>query len=250
MDDIRSKFGFWVFILILVIFIVGGYITMNYMINKETKDETKTDVIVEINEKRIDPTKGYIYLEETDTVIKEYSIGYPTLVINMESGKEIAETINAEVKTYEGSVKSMDEATIPEGAEYFGNEENIYSLTYKEFEVIEFGNYVTLITKDFNYDVLKFMTALKTDSYTFNKNSGELVVEEELLNSYGKTLDDIKNEIKNNLNALNIGINTINVDETINNFNYGIYINKVGQLEVTYLVKSTNQDYYDKLVIN
>ncbi len=247
MEDIRSKFAVIIFIVILAVFVIGGYFGTKYMLNRP-KEETKEE-IVEITEKRIDPSKDYMYFSEEENVVEEYLMGYKKITINFESGKTIESTLNKEVEEYSKTVVKLNEENTPETIT-FPNEEGIFSLTYKNYEIIEYGNYVTLIAEDFKYDVVSYTTALKIDSFIFNKNTGLIVTEEDLLKINDITIDEIKGLIRTKLEVLNLDSNINKVDETVKNLDYALYVNNLGKLEIRYLVKSTKQDYYDKLVIN
>ena len=66
-------------------------------------------------------------------------------------------------------------------------------------------------------------------------------------------MDKIKDKIKTKLNAEQQTVDDmplINVDKTLSNLNYALYINKIGKLEINYIVNSTKQNYYDNIVID
>ncbi len=250
MDTFKNKAAFIMFVVILLIFIVGGYFGMNYFINMEDSENDIEQNIVESVDYRIDKTKDYIYLTDTDIIVSGMNITFAKININLSSAKDLEERINNEVNSFSSTVVKSDTVEIPEETVTFPNPEGVYSVSYKDYEIIEFDSYITLIDKNFDYNIINYSTATGLEVNIFDKNTGNLVNESEILNLKGNTLENVKEAVKSKLNTLNIDGAGINIDETINNFDYGVYLNKIGDLEVIYLVKSTNQNYYDTLVIN
>ncbi len=251
MDTFKNKAAFISFIIILLLFLVGGFFFMDYFINlSDNPKETESPLINESVDYRLDKTKDYIYLSETDIVIAHYGISFAKVNINLSSAKDIETRINNEVAAFSETVVMADTVEIPEGTETLPNTEGIYSVSYKDYEIIEYSDYVTLIDKNYNYDIVNLITATGVETNIFSKASGSVVSEIQILEDSGKTLEDIKNAVRTKLTTLNLDGAGIDVDGTINDFDYGVYLNRIGKLEVIYLVRSTNQNYYDTLVIN
>ncbi len=250
MEDIRSKFAVTIFLCVIIIFVVGGYFGMNYMVNRPKDNKDDITEISAPTDMRIDETKDHIYVSENNYVIEEYAIGHPDIVINYTKGSELAEQLNSEVNSYTTSTVMLTEENKPAEELAFANEEGILSTKYRGYEIIEYDKYVTLISEDYDYSAINYTTATNVKSYTLNKETGNIITEEELLKIYNLNIIDIKELVKKKLEILNLDTNINKVDETMNDFNYAVYLNNLGKMEIKYLVKSTKQNYYDKLVIN
>lgn len=249
MENEKNKASFIIFIIIIILFIFGGYLGMNYLLHKpivnEKKDEVKTV------DYRLDQTKDYVYFNNETRVLSYLEIDYEDITINIKGAESINNELNNEENNYRNSLKYVKDMDITDD-NYEANEEGIYSLSYREYEVYEYKDYLSVLVKDFNYDVYKLNEATLVKAYLYNKSNGNKISEEELLKDKDLSLDVIKNKIKIKLTALQTkddnGNDILKIDETLNNLKYAVFINKIGKLEICYIVKSTNQTYYDNIV--
>ena len=70
MDNTKNKIGVIFLIIVLLLFIVGGYFFMEYML--KTPDKTKSvRKDQEITDIRINKKKDYIYFENTTEIIND-----------------------------------------------------------------------------------------------------------------------------------------------------------------------------------
>lgn len=246
----KSKVGFILFIIFVIIFVIGGYFLTTYFIDsnihikydKEIKEIEKEDF-------RIDKTKDYIYFEDRNYPISNLYMKYQNIFINISNYKYLEEELNnSEKKLAEQIVYVSEGIEINEGAPI--NQENIFSLKYREYETIEYKEYLSLISFDFKYDINNLITPLSFEIYTFNKENNKLVSEEDLLNKFNISINTVTDKVKETVEAKAYVDDKINVDETMNNLDYVLYINKVGELEIMYLLISTSASTYDTLVIN
>lgn len=271
----KNKLGFSCFLLLLAIIIIGGFFLTKYMTNNKfvSKSNDSINVVEESIDNRIDKTKDYIYITDEKRLISD--ITSSVININLPSGLSIQDKLNeandnkivyldeleVEENNEDGDVENTDDAISDENNEdnensvndevLYTNDEGIYSLSYVDYSIIEIDSYVTLIVKAYDYNIVSLASAVKIEVYTFDKNLDKLVEESEILKLYDTSINDIIDKIEEKLTALNVYDDSNLLEETINDFsNYGIYINRVGELEITYVVKSTNGDYYDKLVIS
>ena len=132
------------------------------------------------------------------------------------------------------------------------NNDNLYMLTYREYQMYSYDFYKSLVILDYMYDCFDQSTIHNEKSYMFDTNTGKLLSEEEILSTFDTSLDKVKDEVREYLNSKQEVVNEIElikIDETINDFNYGLFVNDVGRLNVTFLVKSTQTDYNDSIVI-
>lgn len=253
MENKKNKISFVIFLIILLLFAVGGYFAMHYLTgNKklpiENKIFTKNDP-----DYRIDTEKDYIYYDNATRVIEEYEIDYQDVHINLECAKNITSTLNQEEATFRNSIKYVKDVEIPSDVTYEENENGIYSLKYREYASYTYKDYISLVVQDNSFDIINITVPENIKAYTFDKKENKILSEQDLLEKYETTMDKIKEKIKIKLNAEQQTVEDmplINVDKTLSNLNYALYINKIGKLEINYIVNSTKQNYYDNIVID
>ena len=239
-----NKIKVYLFILIILVFIFGGFYLMKKSealkneVNQTVSEEKDTDI-------RTDKTKEYIYFTNLNVIESELDIEYKDIVINFEDKENIQNIINTENKEFSESIK-YDES----------NEKAIYnhlvSAKFNKFDVVYFSNYISIIKKTYNFDYEKLITFIESKAYVFDKKTGKLYNNDELLSIFNINKDDIKGVITTYLNDQNlITDNPINVDETINNIsNYELYVDKLGRLVVTILVKAEQSNYNEVIVLS
>lgn len=246
----RSKFGFISFLVVVLLFIVGGYFLTDYLVNGDfTFGTNSLDNVVELVDYRIDKTMDYIYFEEREYPISSLWMKYQTITINITGHQELEDELNDSEAILSSSVTYVTDEDESNESLLF-NEEGIYSLEYREYDLINYGDYITLISYDYKYDISNVVTPLKLGVYTFDKTTNELLSEEDILNLYDITIEEVKEEVKSVISTKSYADSTIKVSDTMNDFTYIIYINKIGNLEVMYLLNSTSGYSYDTLVIN
>ncbi|MGN1378858.1 MAG: hypothetical protein ACI4XR_00430 [Bacilli bacterium] len=207
-------------------------------VNQTVSEEKNTDI-------RLDPTKEYVYFTNLNVIESELDIEYKDIVINFEDKENIQNIINDENKEYFESVK-YDE----------NNEEAIYnhlvSAKFNKFDVVYFNSYISIIKNTYNFDYKKLVTFTQSKAYVFDKKTGKLYNNDELLSIFNINKDNIKNEISTYLNDQNlITDNPINVEDTINNISsYELYVDNLGRLVVTILVKCEQSDYNEVIVLS
>ena len=91
--------------------------------------------------------------------------------------------------------------------------------------------------------------------YVIDIKKGKIITNEELLNKYNLSEEDIKNKVSTKLDesqsTLEDGTEVINKEETLNNLfeNYTLYIDG-SNLYISYIVKSNFVNYNDNVVLN
>ncbi len=243
-DGFKSKFGFCLFIIFIIFLIVGGYFFTKKMINSDFTFNNKDNDRV-INYK-IDENKDYIYFINENTISKEANLVYKDVVINIKGEEKLTESLEAENKANKESVMYISKQGLP-NLDGVYNYDDIYALFQRNYEVFDFGGYVSLVIKDYSYSCFDLLTFKSSKSYVYDTLEGKRLSENDLLSKYNITLEEIKNKIREELNNSQIiedGVEIIKIDETLNNFqNYSLYINDFGKLCITYLVKSMDKDY-------
>lgn len=234
----------YIFIIIVLVFIFGGFYLMKKSeslkneVNQTISEEKDTDI-------RIDETKEYIYFTNLNVIESELDIEYKDIVINFEDKENIQNVINTENKEFSESVK-YDES----------NEKAIYnhlvSAKFNKFDIFYYSNYISIVKNTYSFDYENLVTFIQSKAYVFDKKTGKLFNNDELLSIFNINKDDIKGVITTYLNDQNlITDNPINVDETINNIsNYELYVDKLGRLVVTILVKAEQSNYNDVIVLS
>lgn len=234
----------YIFIIIVLVFIFGGFYLMKKSeslkneVNQTISEEKDTDI-------RTDKTKEYIYFTNLNVIESELDIEYKDIVINFEDKENIQNVINTENKEFSESVK-YDES----------NEKAIYnhlvSAKFNKFDIFYYSNYISIVKNTYSFDYENLVTFIQSKAYVFDKKTGKLYNNDELLSIFNINKDDIKGVITTYLNDQNlITDNPINVDETINNIsNYELYVDKLGRLVVTILVKAEQSNYNDVIVLS
>jgi len=249
----KNKIGLIFLIIILLLFSIGGYFLMDYVV-KEEKNQKKVEEKEEIVDLRIDKSKDYIYLENTEHVIESEEIHFEDVVVNFKKLEYLNDEFKNEMNEIKKSIIYEKDIVLDENNNYTKNKEGIYSLKYREYEDYYFNEYVSLVIKDYEFNIVNHTKPINIKSYIINKNTGQIIKQEDLLNKENITIDKIKEKVKERLDktqTLNENEEIINIEETLNNFNiYAIYVNKNGKLEVSFIVKSNKIDYNDFVVLN
>ena len=246
----------YIFIIIVLVFIFGGFYLMKKSeslkneVNQTISEEKDTDI-------RIDKTKEYIYFTNLNVIESELDIEYKDIVINFEDKENIQNEINTENKEFSESVK-YDES----------NEKAIYnhlvSAKFNKFDIFYYSNYISIVKNTYSFDYENLVTFIQSKAYVFDKKTGKLYNNDELLSIFNINKDDIKGVITTYLNDQNlITDNPINVDETINSLisigikvwmltgdKFELYVDKLGRLVVTILVKAEQSNYNDVIVLS
>lgn len=235
MDYKKNKISFVIFIIIMLFIVIGGFLFITfYEPQKEMKEEDKGIIVTK--DIRINEFEDYIIFEEKETLIEDEDeplIQYK-IKLNIKGTEEIEEEINLIYK----DLKEDEEG-------------NLVSFDYRLFEVIKFDNYISLIIKDYHYQN-KDHIPYDLNIYIFDELTGKLISEPKFLNDNTLDINKIKTEIKEKLDAFNKRSEEeiLNLDETMRNLKYIIYTNKIGSIEIGYIVKSDLGDYYDTLNTN
>ena len=256
----KNIFGMIFLTLIILVFTVGGYFFMNYMTKNVKPEEKNKELIKEIRDLRSDKTKDYIYYENGEEILEEEEITRDEAVLNFTTLTSLNTTLREEEKKIYQNIKYVKDVDLPltdsEGKEitYKENDEGIYSLQYRNYENLKFGDFVSLVVVDFDYDILNGSVPYAVKSYVININEGKVLSEEELLNKYSLTMDNVKDKIRDRLKDTQVlGEDdnvVIDIEGTISDLKYTLYINKQGKLAASFIVKSPQINYNDVVVLN
>lgn len=242
----NNKIKVFIFIIVVIIFIVGGFILMQKSIPKnETSNKNKITEIKKTDIK-LDETKDYIYYSDADRIVEELDLEYKNVNINFKDDNNIAKLLNAENASLKETLK-YDETI--EDAPY----DHLIYAKYMIYEIIYFDNYISLIIKYYSYDNENLVTYLDSKSYVFDKNSGKLISDDDLLSKFNLSKDNVKTKVKNHINdaALIKTDEELDADTSVNLLeDYTLYVDKLGRLAITFIVKSNQKDYNDNVILS
>lgn len=241
-----GKIKFAIFGVIVIIIIIGGFYLMkksekitleNKVDNKVIKEEKESKDI------RIDKTKEYIYYTNYERVVDELDIEYKDIVFNFEGHDDIAKSLNEETKTLKESLVYDEEA---EDIAY----DKLQRASYKQYEFIIFDDFISLIVRYYNFTKDDLVSFERAKTYVFSKESGKILSEEELLQKYNLSFEDARWKIKtyvSDQNLLKEG-EELDADATVINLTeLNLFVDKLGKLNATVLVKSDQKDYNDNI---
>lgn len=253
-DSVKWGIAFIIFILILAI---GGFFLTKYLTNDED-DTSKNNINDKLNdEHKIDKSKDYIYFENEKIISSEPDITYKDVVINLDVAQSINTALKNEMNNIRNSVKYISDNDLDPEKEVLYDDENIYSALERNFEIYNYKEYISLVIKDYDFNCYDGSLFKKLRSYVFNTQTGKLLLTTDLLESYKTNMDNVKAKIKERLlssQTIEEGIELIKVDETIaalnDSNNYALYIDKYGDLNISFIVKTTQVDYNENIKLN
>lgn len=235
---------FAIFGIILLAIIIGGFVLMMKSMpdsDKKTKKKEETKLV----DIRKNKKKDYIYFKNVESLNDHLAIEYKDIVLNFDNNTLLEKEQNDETKELRKTFKQED----VEDAEYDG----LVSAKYKIFEINEYENYLSLIIDYFSFDKETLGTYEKTLTYVFNKETGALYSEEDLLQLFGLAKEDVLNKIKEYVDAQSKlkEEQEIDVDKTMENIkSLNLYVDKIGRLSTSIIVKSDQKDYNDVIILN
>lgn len=233
------------FIFVILVFIFGGFYLMKKseklknVVDKKVTEVKDTDI-------RLDKTKDYIYYSDVNVVEGELDIEYKNININFEDKEGVAAIVNKENE-------EMSKSPVYDETNEEANYNHLISAKFAKYEIIHYVDYITLVVNKYSFDYKTIITTLGSDVYVFDKTSGKLYNNDELLSKFSVNKDDINEKVKTYLNDKNLVSeeNKIDVDKTIsNNTKYNLYVDKLGRLVISILVKAEKSDYNDIIVLS
>lgn len=233
------------FIFVILVFIFGGFYLMKKseklknVVDKKVTEVKDTDI-------RFDKTKDYIYYSDVNVVEGELDIEYKNININFEDKDGVAAIVNKENE-------EMSKSLVYDETNEEANYNHLISAKFAKYEIIHYVDYITLVVNKYSFDYKTIITTLGSDVYVFDKTSGKLYNNDELLSKFSINKDDINEKVKTYLNDKNLVSeeNKIDVEQTIsNNTKYNLYVDKLGRLVISILVKAEKSDYNDIIVLS
>lgn len=236
-----------IFLLLLGIFIVGGFVLMQQSTRKANKKEETPEIKYE--DIRIDPNKDYIYYEDSDRIVDELDIEYKKVVINFKETTGIEESLNKENAELKETLK-YDKTLEDESYNKLSNAK------FMKYDIFVYDNYISLLVKYYSFNREKnegLPAYYDSKAFVFNKNTGKLYSDNELLSAFELTEKDMNEMIKDTID----GEALVREDEELDSnatlkaiTDPTIYIDKIGRLTVSVLVKSDKVDYNEDIILN
>ena len=233
------------FIFVILVFIFGGFYLMKKseklknVVDKKVTEVKDTDI-------RFDKTKDYIYYSDVNVVEGELDIEYKNININFEDKDGVAAIVNKENE-------EMSKSPVYDETNEEANYNHLISAKFAKYEIIHYVDYITLVVNKYSFDYKTIITTLGSDVYVFDKKTGKLYNNDELLSKFSINKEDINEKVKTYLNDKNLVSeeNKIDVEKTIsNNTKYNLYVDKLGRLVISILVKAEKSDYNDIIVLS
>lgn len=242
-DNFKNKFGFIVFGLIVITLAIGGYFYTDYVLNKKDQKLDNEEII----SYKIDEDKDYIYYKNESAISEELEINYKEVVINIADQEEVSRTLNNETQYYKNNIRHISTEDLVSVEMVTHNYDDLYAMIFRKYEDYEFNNLVSLLVQDYDYSCFDLINIKSVKSYIFDTKTGKLLGENEILDRFNINMEQVKEKIREFLNTKQSVIDdipVIKIDETLNDFNnYAFYVNDLGKLCVSYLVKTTQVDY-------
>lgn len=254
MDNTKNKIGVIFLIIVLLLFIVGGYFFMEYMLKtpNKTKSTRKDQEITDI---RINKKKDYIYFENTTEIIND--IFKQDVIFNIKGLENYNNTLHNELEELSKNEVKVTNEEIPEGITC---ENDLYSFTYRDYDLIEYGDYKSLIIKDYAYNCVNSSIPKNVKSYVIDIKNGNIISNDELLKKYNVSEESIIEQVKKRLEDTQIldeEVQIIDIDGTLNEVKSGTYginkalsVSKNGKLMINFIVKSNKINYNDSIELN
>ena len=209
------------------------------VVDKKVTEVKDTDI-------RFDKTKDYIYYSDVNVVEGELDIEYKNININFEDKEGVAAIVNKENE-------EMSKSPVYDETNEEANYNHLISAKFAKYEIIHYVDYITLVVNKYSFDYKTIITTLDSDVYVFDKTTGKLYNNDELLSKFSINKEDINEKVKTYLNDKNLVSeeNKIDVEKTIsNNTKYNLYVDKLGRLVISILVKAEKSDYNDIIVLS
>lgn len=258
MNDTRDNVVWGiVFVIFILVLAIGGFFLTKHLTADE-KESSLTNLNETLSDKhKIDKTKDYIYFENEKIISSEPDITYKDVIINLDVAESINNTLKTEMNNIRNSVKYISDNELDPERSVLYDDENIYSASERNFETYNYKEYISLVIKDYDFNCYDGSLFKNLKSYVFNVETGKLLLTTDLLELYETDMNEVKNKIREQLQesqTIENEIELIKVEETINalntSSNYAIYIDKYGDLNISYIVKTTQVDYNESIKLN
>ena len=221
------------FVLVVLVLLTGGnYLIRNH--NNPISEEKNTNI-------KIDATKDYIYYTDTDIVSYALDLSYPTihLNINTDVAKELATALNTRMASAKKSLVKLSSTEVnKDDIVYELEDEDIYATDFLKYDILEGSNYLTLEVSSGHIVVTQELASTYLEYYTFSKETGAILTDEEIKKVGNITEKDISDRLSKYQEE-----NQVTVTK------YQLYLDKYENVIMNMLVNADNITYNDTVKI-
>lgn len=253
----NNAIGGLLFILLILVLGIGGFFfTKEVISEKEPEKNSDTEVVVS-DEHKIDKAQEFIYYTNELFISMEPDITYKDVTINLKTAETINQTLKTELDAIRNSVKYIKDNELDPNREVM-YEDEIYSASERNYETHTYKDYISLLVKDYEFTCYDGSLLKRLRSYVFNVSNGKMLLNNDLLDMYDAEMTDIKTQVRDKLindqSYDEEGNEVIKIEETISGLdnpdNYALYIDKYGDLFISYIVKTNQVDYNESMKLN
>ncbi len=258
-EKTRALVGCISFLIIVLVIGIGGYF-YTFKNDKHLSLKNNKEEISITDDNKIDKSKDFIYYSNDFVVSNDLNIAYKNPIINLSNNQaeELTQELSNKNDEYINNVKKISSTTNDTGKEIAFDTDDIYSATVRDYENYEYLQYISLVVSNYEYDCFDGVKEHNLiESYVFDVVNNKKISNIDVLDIYNISLAEVKTKIKEKLESeqtIENDVETIKIDETINNFEndntYGIYINNNGKLVIKYIVKTNVINYNDIIEID
>jgi len=221
---------------------------MNQSIRKLEEESSNNNLVSEDTNQdiKLDKTKDYIYYTDSEEIVHELDLIYKNVNLNFQDKQGVAKVLNDE--TIELKQTLTYDKTV-EDAPY----DNLISAQYKIYTTFTYDKYISLIVDYYEYHYETLVTAKKSKTYIFDKTTGNLLNSNQLLDDYDLTEENIRTKIANHLADEDIAKEgeVLDIESTLAEITeLNLFVDKIGRLSITILVKSDQKDYNEVIILN
>lgn len=240
------KFG--IFGVIVLIIAIGGFVLMRQSEDIGKDNTTNKEVENKRKDIRIDKDKDYIYFSDYEVYEEKLDIDFEKVNINFKDDNNIAKTLNDENASFKAGIKKENDE---EDAPY----DKLSYAQYSKYEIYTYGDYVSLLVKYYTFTNEDFISFTSSKAYVFNINDGSLVSNDELMKAYDINTVNINAKIKDFVEGQDLlkEGEKLDADASVNansGNNLVLYVDKLGKLNASVLVKSDKKDYNDNVILS
>lgn len=221
------------FVLVVLVLLIGGnYLIRNH--NNSVSEEKNTNI-------KIDATKNYIYYTDTDIVSYALDLSYPTihLNINTDVAKELETALNTRMASAKESLVKLSSTKVnKDDIVYELEDEDIYATDFLKYDILEGSNYLTLEVSSGHIVVTQELASTYLEYYTFSKETGAILTDEEIKKVGNVTEKDISDRLSKYQEE-----NQVTVTK------YQLYLDKYENVIMNMLVNADNITYNDTVKI-
>ncbi len=252
-EEKKSTIGFSLFFLFIILMVITGFFLLTY--EKPSDKEKINNTAIKMKK---DQDKDFIYYEGIEALSVEQSLIYKYPVINFDNDvvNELNKKFKADLNLIKKDVVKLDSVSEEQKATAIYTDDNIYSAKIRDYEIIEYNEYITLLIKDYTYICTGENSNPLYTAYIFLKTKGEYLTTTDYLKNNNRLFTDVTTSIRNKLEKEQVikedNTALIDIEATINElYNSAvIYPNDNGKIKILFVVKSSENNYNDSIEID